>query len=195
MSNKAKQTVYESDTTSLPVSDKPYIYPINSLLSQTIQVGDEINAILLVKRDSNLFYIDNVDKYKRELVDICGEFGICPSFHEIETDFDETQKTHFQLMDKLIDSIDVESRIFADITYGPKDLPIVVFSTLFFAENYLNCSIENIVYGQAFFKADQVERTRICDMTSLYYLSSLSNTINCNDPQKARTMIKDLLLS
>ena len=96
-------------------------------------------------------------------------------------------------MRKLIDEIDIESQIMADITYGPKDLPIVIFSTLSFAEKFLKCKIDNIVYGQADFIDDKVVGSIICDMTPLYCLSSVTNTIKCDDPQKARQMLKSLL--
>ena len=68
-----------------------------------------------------------------------------------------------------------------------------MFSALFFAENYLDCDIDNIVYGRALFEDNKAVKTVICDMNPLYYLSALSNTIKCDDPQKARRMINDLL--
>ena len=37
---------------------------------------------------------------------------------------------------KIVDEIEDNSHILCDITYGPKDLPIVLFSVLNFAEKY-----------------------------------------------------------
>lgn len=48
-------TVYSSEDRSLPVSDKPYRYPINSLLSQTVNAEDELKIILLIKKDGKRF--------------------------------------------------------------------------------------------------------------------------------------------
>lgn len=185
--------VYESNDESLPVSDDAYRYPVNSFLSQTIMSDDELKFILLVKRDGTNNYKDNVSNYKHEIESICNEKAISVDYKILETDFIETKETHSELLGRIIDAIDIESHIIADITYGPKDLPIVVFSALFFAENYLNCDIDNIVYGQALFEGNKVVKTKICDMNPLYYLSALSNTIKCDDPQKARRMINDLL--
>ena len=185
--------VYQSNDDSLPVSDEAYRYPVNSFLSQTVLPDDELKFILLVKRDGTDNYLVNVSNYKSEIESICSEKGISVEYEIIETDFKETKETHSKLLGRIIDEIDVDSHIIADITYGPKDLPIVVFSALFFAENYLNCDIDNIVYGQALFEDNKVVKTMICDMNPLYYLSALSNTIKCNDPQKARRMINDLL--
>ena len=193
MKKDVEKTVYESNDLSIPASSNPYVYPVNSFLSESLDADDEITVILLVKRDVNNHYLDNTEIFKAELNSVCDVLGIRPTYRIIDTAFSEDKDTHARLMNLIIDAIENESHIIADITYGPKDLPIVVFSTLFFAENYLRCLIDNILYGQATFIDGKPVNTRICDMTSLYYLSSISNTINCNDPEKARQMIKNLL--
>ena len=193
MKKDIEKTVYESNDLSIPASSDPYVYPVNSFLAETLNADDEITVILLVKRDDNEYYLANTEVYKTELDSVCDTVGVRPAYRIIDTAFSEDKDTHARLMNLIIDAIENESHIIADITYGPKDLPIVVFSTLFFAENYLRCFIDNILYGQATFIDGKPVNTRICDMTSLYYLSSISNTINCNDPEKARQMIKNLL--
>lgn len=187
-------TVYLSEDRSLPVSDKPYRYPINSLLSQIVKAEDELKIILLIKKDRNLFYEKNTADYKHEIEEICANTGARVEIVLIDTVFSQDKEKHEQLMGKLIDEIDIDSHIMADITYGPKDLPIVIFSALSFAEKFLKCEIDNIVYGQADFKNDKIVGSIICDMIPLYCLSSVTNTIKCDDPQKARQMLKSLLL-
>ena len=187
-------TVYLSEDRSLPVSDKPYRYPINSLLSQIVKAEDELKIILLIKKDRNLFYEKNTADYKHEIEEICANTGARVEIVLIDTVFSQDKEKHEQLMGKLIDEIDIDSHIMADITYGPKDLPIVIFSALSFSEKFLKCDIDNIVYGQADFKNDKIVGSIICDMIPLYCLSSVTNTIKCDDPQKARQMLKSLLL-
>ena len=186
-------SVYESVDSSLPVSEEPFIYPINAFLDKNLNKGDSLDVILLVKNDDYDYSLDNIEKYKKELTSVCDNVGISPAYSVIRSVFDEKKNTHTLLMNRIIDSINDDSHIYADITYGPKDLPIVVFSALLFAENYLRCSVGNILYGQASFKDNRVINTRICDMIPLYCMSALSNTISCNDPDKARIMIKNLL--
>ena len=96
-------------------------------------------------------------------------------------------------MSKIVDEIEDNSHIICDTTYGPKDLPIVLFSVLNFAEKYLKCDIDNILYGQATFVDGKPTDTKLCDMSPLYYLNSVTNTIRCDDPNKAREMLKNLL--
>lgn len=186
-------TVYLSDDRSLPVSDKPYRYPINSMLSQIVNTEDELKIILLIKKDGNTFYEKNTQDYKQEIEDICKTTGAKTEFVSIDTAFSQEKENHEQLMKRLVDEIDVGAHIMVDITYGPKDLPIVIFSALNFAEKFLNCEIDNIVYGQAAFKDDKVVGSTICDMIPLYCLSSVTNTIKCDNPEKARQMLESLL--
>lgn len=186
-------TVYSSDDRSLPVSDKPYRYPINSLLSQTVNAEDELKIILLIKKDGNTFYEKNTADYKQEIEDICRTTGAKAEFVSIDTAFSQEKENHEQLMKRLVDEIDTGAHIMVDITYGPKDLPIVIFTALNFAEKFLKCEIDNIVYGQAAFKDDKVVGSTICDMIPLYCLSSVTNTIKCDEPEKARQMLGSLL--
>lgn len=186
-------TVYSSEDRSLPVSDNPYRYPINSLLSQTVNAEDDLKIILLIKKDGNTFHEKNTADYKQEIEEVCRNTGAKAEFVSIDTAFSQEKENHEQLMKRLVDEIDTGAHIMVDITYGPKDLPIVIFSTLNFAEKFLKCEIDNIVYGQATFKDDKVVGSTICDMIPLYCLSSVTNTIKCDEPEKARQMLGSLL--
>ncbi len=193
MREHVANTVYTSDDKSLPVSGKPYRYPINSLLSQTANVDDELKIILLIKKDGNAFYEKNTADYKQEMEEICASTGAKADVISIDTAFSQEKENHEKLMGRLVEEIDIGAHIMADITYGPKDLPIVIFSALNFAEKFLKCEIDNIVYGQAAFKDDRVVGSVICDMIPLYCLSSVTNTIKCDESEKARQMLKSLL--
>lgn len=193
MREQVANTVYLSDDKSLPVSDQPYRYPINSFLSQTVDESDELKMILLVKDDGKAFYKKNTDDFKQEIESICNDTGAKAEYVVIHTAFAQDKEVHEQLMGKLVEQINTDAHIMADITYGPKDLPIVIFSALNFAEKFLGCEVDNIVYGQADFKDDKVVSSVICDMIPLYCLSSVTNTIKCDDPDKARQMLKSLL--
>lgn len=194
MKDYVANTVYSSEDRSLPVSDKPYRYPINSLLSQTVNAEDELKIILLIKKAKDTFYERNATYYKQEMEDICRTTGAKAEFVSIYTDFSQEKENHEQLMKRIVDEIYTGAHIMVDITYGPKDLPIVVFSALNFAEKFLRCEIDNIVYGQAAFKDNKIgPTTPICDMIPLYCLSSVTNIIRCDEPEKARRMLGALL--
>lgn len=178
---------------SLPVSSDAYRYPINSFLSQTMKVDDDIKAILLVKKDGNAFYKKNTEDFKAELEKANVSVGANISYSIIDTDFSQDKEVHDQLMGRIVDELEIGAHILADITYGPKDLPIIIFSALAFAEKFLKCEIDNIIYGKGDFVGNELVKATICDMTSLYLLSSVTDTIKCDDPDKARQMLKSLL--
>lgn len=185
--------VHTSDDASIPASGQAYRYPVNSFLSQTAKEGDDLKIILLIKKDGNTFYRKNADDYKLEIGSICKSTGLKARFVLIDTDFEQRKETHAQLMGRLVDEIDVGAHIIADITYGPKDLPIVVFSALNFAERFLQCEIDHIVYGKGDFRDGRLASSSLCDMIPLYCLGSVTNMIRCDDAQKARQMLKSLL--
>ncbi len=193
MKKEVEKTVYASDDLSLPVSDMPYMYPINSFLSQKAEGSDEYKVLLLAKNDGNPYYEKNAEDFKKELGGVFASVGAKAEFVMIDTDFSKEKEIPEQLMGRIVDEIEVGDHIMADITYGPKELPIVIFSALGFAEKFLECDIDNIVYGKADFEEGKVVRTEIWDMSPLYYLSSVTNTIRCDDPEKARKMLKSLL--
>lgn len=193
MRENVTKTVYASTDNSLTVSEKPYKYPINSFLAETVGNEDDLKIILLIKKDRNAFYEKNTADYKQEIEEVCLNRGARAEFVQIDTAFSQNKENHEQLMGRLIDEIETEAHVLVDITYGPKDLPIVIFSALNFAEKFLKCEIDNIVYGQAAFEGDKVVGSVICDMIPLYCLSSVTNTIKCDDPPKARQMLKSLL--
>ncbi len=193
MRENVESMVFASDDQSLPVSDRPFRYPINSFLSETADDSDELKVILLIKKDGNSFYEKNTEDYKQEIKSICDKTGAKSEIVLIDTDFAQEKEIHEQLLERLVNQIDTEAHIMADITYGPKDLPIVIFSALSFAERFLRCEVDNIVYGKAVFKDNKVVESTICDMIPLYALCSVTNTIKCDDPERARKMLESLL--
>lgn len=194
MREKVDSVVFKSIDKSLPVSTEAYRYPINSFLSVTATDRDELKVILLVKKDNNSYYEKNTEDFKSEISRICENSGAKAEIVVIDTDFAQQKEIHERLMGRLVDEIDTGSHIMVDITYGPKDLPILIFTVLNIAEKFLNCEVDNIVYGKAEFEDNKVVGSEICDMIPLYCLSSVTNTIKCDDPDKARQMLKSLLM-
>ena len=192
MREQIAKNVFATEDRSLPVSSEEYLYPINSFLSQTMKPSDDIKAILLVKKDGNAFYKQNTEEFKEEIKK-ANTAGANIEHTIIDTDFSQDKEIHEQLMGRIVDEIETGAHILADITYGPKDLPIIIFSALGFAEKFLKCEIDNIIYGKADFVGNEIKKATICDVTSLYLLGSVTNTIRCEDPDRARQMLKSLL--
>lgn len=184
---------YISDDKSLSVSDRKVRYPINAFLEKTLTRDDDLKVLLLVKKDRYEHYKKNAQNFCDELSQIDEGIGAKIEYSILDTDFEEIKSIHEELMGMIVDEIEIGTHILADVTYGPKDLLIVLFTALNFAEKFLDCAIDNIVYGQASFVDGNPVDTKICDMIPLYCLGSVTNTIHCSDPEKAKAMLKKLL--
>lgn len=191
---KKTPAVYASDDLSLPVADKAVLYPINAFLEKTLKPSDELKVVLLTKNGMENQAAANVERFKSELETANESIGAFVNYIEINTDFSEAKDTHEQLLLGIVDEITEGDQLLADITHGPKDMPIVVFTAFNFAEKYLGCEIENIIYGQAkSFDGPIAKDTYICDMSPLYYLNSITNTIACDSPEKAKGLLKSII--
>lgn len=193
MQQNNQKCVYQSDDLSLPSSNREVYYPINAYLEKTLAKYDEVKVLLLIKKDAHGNYQENVEEFVTEINEINKEIGAKIEIKYLETDFTEKKSVHEQLMSRIINEIEDGSHILADITYGPKDLPIVLFAALNFADKFLDCEIDNIIYGFASFVDGKPTDTKLCDMIPLYYLNNVTNTINCKDSNKARKMLETLL--
>lgn len=186
-------SVYTSEDQSIPVTSSAVIFPINAFIEATVDEGMTLKVILLAKDSEYSASAKNIEKFKTELDSVVDGKNVNLEYVVIDTDFSQMQAVHEQLMGHIINEIEDTSHLIVDITYGPKDLPVILFSALSFAEKFLGCEIENIIYGQAEFSNGKVVNTKICDMSPLFYLSSLTETVHADSSDKARQMLKSLL--
>lgn len=193
MKEKTDHCVYKGSDHSLPTSDRAVIYPINAFLEKTLTAEDEVTALLLVKKDPAGNYQKNAAAFVKELLLVNETVGAKIEFKTLESSFSEEQEVHEALLDRIVDELEDGTHILADITYGPKDLPIVLFTALSFAEKFLSCEIENLLYGQVNYKDGKPENPKLCDMVPLYYLNSLTHTVRAEESGRARQMLKALL--
>ena len=193
MKKVVDQVVYRSDDKSIPSADRAVRYPVNAFLEETLKPSDELKIILLVKQDPHGSHEHNIGLFKEELASANASIGAKVSYTVIDTDFSQSKSVHEHLMGRLVDEFDIGAHVIVDTTYGPKDLPVVIFTALNFAEKFLKCEIDNIIYGQASFVDGHAVDTKLCDMIPLYYLGSITNTIHCIEPEKAKSMLKALL--
>lgn len=189
-----QKCVYENGVRNTELSSEAFYYPINSYLAKNLKAEDDLKVILLVKRDGLEREIAAEELCKQELNQINQSIGAHLEYKTISTKFEQTKQVYDNLFNTLIDEIEDESTILWDITFGPKDEPLVVFSALNFAEKFLDCEIEHIFYAQAIFdENNKIISTKLVTMDSLFKLQSLVNEVKSNDPKKARQLLKLLV--
>lgn len=199
MKSNLDKGVYKVYGNSKIENDREVIFPINSVLEKSLTKGEKVKVVLLAKLDINDNYINNIKAYKDELELINNGIGAEISYEVIKTPFNEGNPTvHSQILKDMIGALEKDCEVYCDITYGPKSTPILLMNVLTFAEKFYNAEVKDIVYGQADFvvnedgKSVPTNRT-LCNLRSLYYINSITNTLQCNDDEEAKKILDVLL--
>ena len=182
--------IYKSSDASLLSSGREVEFPVVSFLETKLSAEDEVKVILIAKRGEYSFADRHIEELKKEME----EAGISASFDTVDSEFEESRDVHEKLMRDIVSKIDCGTALTADVTYGSKDVPVVVFAAMNFAEKHLGCEVENIIYGQAFFSDNgKVAGAKLCDLAPLYTLNNLSNVIKCDSGEKAKKVLDNII--
>lgn len=194
MNNNSHKVIYESNDPYFPVAETKVRYPVVAFYEKILKPEDKVKAILLVKEERRGFYKQNIEACRDELAELARKTGAAIDTEIILTPFNEDMQTHSDLLLQIIEKTDYESEITVDMTYGPKDGVIILFTALNFLEKFYGCEIANIIYGKAEdFVNGKPQHTLICEMAPLFYVSKLMNEVKSKDPDMALKMLKILL--
>lgn len=188
--------IYKSADLAIKSSSQHRRFAVNSYLEENAAQGDEYKVILIAVKDKNDTYVNNMNGFKEEFNSIIEKIGnIKVEIVEKVYDFSQERAIHQELMVGLSEEIEDNSTLLADVTYGPKNLPIIEFTILEFAKNYLDCEIDHIFYGKVNFSDGHLDADNgeLCDLVSLFYLTAVTNLINVNDSKMAREAYKTLI--
>lgn len=167
--------------------NKPVIYPINAILAETLQKKDELKVVLLKTLDKNGYSGINAGCFMQELDTINTEIGAKITYETLDFEFKETKDNHEARLKAMLDKVDEDSQIYADITFGPKPLPMILMCVLSFSEKFLNCDVKSILYGKVNFDdSNKPVDPGLYDISSLYYLNNLTNSMVATDGKQAR---------
>lgn len=160
-------------------------FPVNAVLAKTMQKKEAVKIVRLMN-DSGASR-QNAEQLRSELEGINTSIGAEISFHDIIESFTEDKETHELRFRKLLDFFEDGAEIIADITYGQKTLPLVLFCALHFAEKFFNANIKYILYGKVEFEHGKIKAgTQVLyDLTPLYYLNSLTAAMEAPDGKSA----------
>ena len=198
MKREQNRFCYIPDGNSTIAYENEVMYPINGVLAKKLKKSDEVKIVLIKKTDVEDNATVNVNAYKDEVAKINANIGAKISYDVLETPFEENWKTQERLFRAVLGKFEKECEIYTDITYGPKSLPIIMFSALNFAEKYFDCDLKGIFYGKVDFvtqengKATPVNPV-LCDMLPLYYLNAITNTSDCENAESALKLLDTII--
>ncbi len=166
---------------------KPVMFAINAVLAETLKKNDEVRVVLLRTLDKAGNSGKNSGLFMQELDAINSDIGAKISYETLDSEFKETKDNHEARLKNMLDKIEENTEIYADITYGPKPLPMILMCVLSFAEKFLNCEVRSVVYGKVDFDDNNKPvNPELYDVTSLYYLNNLTNSMVANNGKEAR---------
>jgi hypothetical protein len=167
-------------------------FPINAVLAKTLKKCEKARVIFLSTSggDDN-HSAENMEKFKAELDAVNKEIGAHVSYEIIEAPFDPQKEVFEQLIGSIVSKLGQEARITADITFGIKPLPMILFCALNFAEKFYSATVENIIYGKVEFSNGKTVNPMMYDLTPLYYLNKLIGSMECKTPKAAAELLNE----
>ncbi|MCR5189504.1 MAG: TM1812 family CRISPR-associated protein [Treponema sp.] len=205
MADDMKKRTYPVDGNSFIEYSEPVYYAINAVLAKTMKKDDEVKVILLGTKAGDKAAAKNAELFKNELDEINKDknIGAKINYKEIESDFIVSKDKFGDLYKKLIKELDYEAEITSDITYGPKSLPLLIFSAMQFGEKFFDCTIGHVIYLKAEFETLSIDGQKstvlkegsqlICDYTPLYLLNSFTSVLESSSGEKAIKAVDTLL--
>ena len=193
--NRLVKRLYPVDGNATIEVKEPVYFAVNSAMANNLQKDDDVKVILVGTTRKDDFVKENAKKFMEEL----NSFNkVGANIHEavITRPFDESKTNFHELYENILDELEEDAELYVDVTFGPKTPVLLLFSVLQFAEKFFHCSIGNIVYSKVIFKPGTSEvipgTEMIYDITPLYMLNSITDTIECSDGKKAVQAVKAL---
>lgn len=174
--------------------DGKVMCPIDAVLAKTLQKGDDVEIIQIKteSRDTEA----NSEKQKQELDSINKNIGANIHYAFVESPFKETSDIVELRFKQIVEKLEDDCEIYADMTYGPKTLIPVLFYALSFAEKFFNADIKHIIYGKIVHDDNKktLENTaELYDVTPLFYLNSLTSVMSAPDSKTALERLNKFL--
>lgn len=189
MRGDIRQTKYQDFGSSQKFS-KETAFPTVAFIDLSIQQGDEIEILMLVKTHEYAASVQNIAQFRKEVDELAAHRSFTVTYREINSIFEESINSHEGLMCEIAQMLEPDSHIISDITYGPKELPIVLFAALSFAEKFLDATIEKILYGYGCFDQNHnFVNAKLCEMNQVYSLHALVSAMNCNSAEDAKSLL------
>lgn len=165
-------------------------FPILLLINAFCELGDDIVVEAIYAEDYGDCKL-NYARFASALDNICKNKGITYKLNTVNIPVDESTNTHLESFSKLIERIENGDKLYADITYGTKPTPIVEMMALSYGiQTKDDVSVECICYGEM---DHNLMKLRIYDVTSLFYMDEIVNSLAKMKIHNPSEVIKSLI--
>ena len=187
-----EQTNFISDDFELP--DKNYEYSMSYILDMNTESGD--NLIIVTAVTNGLLAKENYRGFIEEAKSILTEKGTKFEFKTVTQNEKFEGHTINRFFKDIAHLIKDDDKIYADITFGIKPYTFSMFIAMAYAVRAAkNVSVETVVYALKYSgKSDRESNSKICDLTSLFYLNEIAGQMRAGDKAKADRMLDFLIM-
>ncbi len=176
--------------------DKPVYYPINAILFEKMKKNDDVKVVMIQTKSNEERVCKNTQIFKEELNEINESIGAKINYIEVSADYNEAKENHEKRILAILEQIEKGSELYGDITFGPRTVPMVMLCAFAFAEKFYDADIKKIVYGKVDWirnpetNKSEPKNPELFDVTSLYYLNSLTYNMQSESAEKAIKSMK-----
>ncbi len=201
MNHKVYSFRYGVDDNPDLAYDGEVVFPVSAVLAKNMQKGEKVKVVMLAKTRLDTDCENNCEIFRQELDRINKGIGADIEYVTLRSPVEERREVQDMLLKDMIHQLEEGAEVFADVTYGPKSLPIIVFTALNFAEKFFDADIRNIIYGKVDFVDDgsgtgntMPVNPVLYDLTPLYCLNNVINVMECSSQEDALKAL-DILLN
>ncbi len=162
-------------------------FPILVTINNFVEKGEKIIIRPIIVGSNSAS--ENFITFQNELKSISNEKGFSYEMIPIEKPMDDNIDVDLKLFSNLIDSVDDNDDLFADITFGTKPVSALTIMALNYAYKVKkDVNVNKIVYGSG-----PWDGSKIFDVTPLFYIDSAINNLANLKLQKPEEALRALL--
>ena len=182
-SEKAEKCLYRYGGSEMETS-----FPILLPISRTAEKDELINITLLISENSSVSS-GNFLRLMMELKELADDVGFKYDLTEIRIAGEETPEKQKRVFEALIETLGDGESLYADITFGHKAMPLIVFTALSFCYKLCrNAEVNAVIY------ADNSGETAVLhDISKLFFMESVIHSVSQSVPDEPLSIIKRIL--
>lgn len=187
--------IYPVNGNTLLEINEPIYFAATAAIVSTLKTDDEVKVVLVKTEGGENAGDENAKLFKEELDHFNKAIGANISYKIISGPFDLSQTNFKHIFKDLLNELEHNAEIYADITFGPRTLPLLLFPIFQFAEKFFDNSISYIVYAKVEFDENKkiiAGSEMIYDITPLYLMNSFTNLIETSSSERAIKAIEAL---
>lgn len=163
-------------------------FPMLLPISLTAEQGDDINITLIITGNSEGTR-SNFLNFMMELKKLAVENGFRYELTEIRIMGEESPEKQKRIFEELIETIGDDEEIFADITFGRRAIPLIIFTALSYGYKLRrNTEIKTVFYAEL-----EYDEPKLHDISTLFHMESVIHSVSRSVPDEPLSIIKRIL--